>query len=205
MIAPPHSRAARLYHYVLSMGTPGRKWKEEFESAQHREDLGRIRELAGEGVGRAVRYLTGHLYADNAQEKWRAVRALGGLVADTALVDERRAKDLLQRFVWALNDESGAVPYGIPEAMGELLANRPEFQESFLPILCGLLTESELSQTGEIERGAIWAVGRVGPPVAGCSPEAVAAVRRAAQSHPNPSTRETAADSLKRITGEGEQ
>jgi len=176
-----------------------KQWKNELAAALHGEDVPRIRAIAGEGVGRVLRYLTGQLYSDDAEKKWRTIHVLGALAGDTRLMDEQRARDLLQRFVWALNDESGAVPFGIPEALAELLVVRPEFQDSFLPILCALLTEPEMSQTGEIERGALWAVGRVGPPVASYSGEAVTAVRRAARSHPDPSTRETAARSLERI------
>jgi len=188
------------------MVTASSEWKQELASAVRSEDVGKLREAARHGIGRLIRYLTGQLYTNSEEEKWRAVRMLGALAGDPELLDERRTRDLLQRFVWALNDESGAVPYGIPEALGEVLAARPEFQESFLPILCGLLTESEMCQTGDIERGAMWAVGRVGSPVAQCAPEAVEALRLASRSHPDPRAREFAARSVEQIeSGSREQ
>ena len=157
--------------------------------------------VARQRVGGVIRHLNSRLYSGDGQEKWRTIRALGALAANQELMDERRLTDLVRRFIWALNDESGAVPYGVPEAIGELLAVRPELQQAFLPILCSLLTEDDMSQTGPIERGALWAVGRIGPPVAEYSTEAVAAVRSAADSHLEGETREIATWSLVRIEG----
>ncbi|MFI5338936.1 MAG: DVU0298 family protein, partial [Candidatus Methylomirabilales bacterium] len=133
----------------------------------------------------------------------REGRALGVVVEETQLVSRERAIDLLRRFFWALNDESGAVPYGTPEAIGEILAVRPELQADFLPILCSLLTDEDMPQTGSIERGVLWALGRVGSPVARYSPEAVEAPRQAAKRHLHPETREIAARSLAPIVASG--
>ena len=102
---------------------------------------------------RVVRFLIGRLCVTAEDEKWRAVRALGVLAREPGLLTDARVHDLLQRFLWALNDESGAVPYGVPEAMGEILAARPEHRAAMLPILCGMLTEEETFQTGAVERG----------------------------------------------------
>jgi hypothetical protein len=179
-------------------------WKEEIRDAVDRADSRKIAAIARERVPRVIRYLMSRLYSGDEDEKRKVVGALGAVVADREVMDKRRTTDLLRRFVWALNDESGAVPYGVPEAIGEVLAVRPEFQEAFLPILCALLTEEDMSQTGSIERGALWAVGRVGPPVGAYSAGVVAAVRRAAESHPDAGTRAVAEHSLHAITKETE-
>jgi len=154
---------------------------------------------ARERLAGVLRSVTGRLYSASDPEKWQAVWGIGALFGDRHLVSEERAIDLLRRFFWALNDESGAVPYGVPEAIGEILAVRPELQQTFLSLLCAHLTEEDMVQTGPIERGLIWALGRVGPPVAPCGPGAVEAIRCAAGSHPDPETRATAAWALVRI------
>ncbi len=171
-------------------------WKAEIGSALDREDHEMLCHLARGQTAKVLRYLSGRLFSGTEEEKWRAVRALGVVVGDRDLVNWEKATELLRRFFWALNDESGAVPYGVPEAIGEVLAVRPELQRDFLPILCSLVTDAEMCQTGEIERGVFWALGRVGPPVARCSPEAVEALRAASSTHPDPETRQVAARSL---------
>ena len=178
-------------------------WKGEIDTILGREDHVALLLLAQKETPRVLRYLCGRLYSDSEEEKWRAVRALGGVVADGQIVSRQQATELLRRFLWALNDESGTVPYGIPEAIGEILAVRPDLQGDFLPMLCSLATTEGMIQTGAIERGALWALGRVGQPVARCSPEAVEAVRVASMTHPDPETREIALRSLRMMSGSG--
>jgi hypothetical protein len=175
--------------------------REQLAGAVAREDRAALLRLAREGFAPVLRYLVGRLYSDDEQAKWRSVRGLGAVTADREIVGEERVTDLLRWFFWALSDESGAVPYGVPEAIGEILAVRSELQASFLPLLCALLTEEDMAQTGPIERGVIWALGRVGPPVAEASAEAVAALRRAAAGHPDPETREMAREALRAVGG----
>ena len=147
--------------------------RDELTVAFERGDPAALVALASGRPGRVVRFLMGRLYSVDADEKWRAVRALGALARAPGILTEARALDLLQRFLWALNDESGAVPYGVPEAIGEILAARPEHRASILPILCGMLTEEETFQTGAVERGIDWALGRIGPDVVSHCPHVV--------------------------------
>lgn len=176
-------------------------WKKALSLAVEQEDDDAVRAAAREKISGVVRYLSGQLYTPDEEAKHRAVHALGVVAAEESILDRERAVDLLRRFAWALNDESGAVPYGIPEAIGEVISVRPEFQEAFLPILCSLLTEDDMSQTGPVERGAFWAVGRVGPPVARYSATVVDAVRAASESHSEPETAAIAGRALAAIMG----
>jgi methylated-DNA-[protein]-cysteine S-methyltransferase len=171
-------------------------WRERIEFALAQESPDALLDLARSQTGRVLRYLAGRLCSTDEEEKWQAVRAIGVVVGDPQLLSRQKAADLLRRFFWALNDESGAVPWGVPEAIGEILAVRPELQEAFLPMLCSLLTDQDMVQSGSIERGVVWALGRVGPPVAQRTPGAVEALRAAAATHPDPETRQVAALSL---------
>jgi len=164
-----------------------------------REDFEGLRALARQQTSMVLRYLSGRLYSADETEKWGAVRGLGAIMADLDIIDESRGADMLRRFFWAMNDESGAVPYGVPEAIGEILVRRPEFQKEFLPILCSMLTHEDLIQTGPIERGVMWALGRIGPPVAHISPDVIKALKHAAWSHPEEQTRATAARALAQV------
>lgn len=163
------------------------------------EDQAGLIALARARPGKVFRYLSSRLYTTDDEEKWRAVRALGAVVSDTSVTEDHKVQDLLRRYFWSLSDESGTVPYGLPEAVGEILACRPEFQEEFLPILCSMMTHEDMVQTGPIEQGVIWALGRVGAPVASCSPDTVKALQFVAWSHADQQSREMAGSALSRI------
>jgi len=168
----------------------------ELEALLLREDREGLRAAAATRLSRVLRFLMGRLYGDH---RPRAVRALGWLAADSALTSEEHLVELMRRFVWALNDESGAVPFGVPEAMGEIMAQRVEMRAVYLPILCSMLTCVEMVQSGAIERGVIWALGRVGAGVAEICPEAIAALEDMARAHDDPETRQAAAAALTAI------
>ncbi len=112
-------------------------------------------------VSRLQRRIVARLYSMEPEIKWTAVKALGVIASEDGL-SLKKVKLLVQRFVWAMSDESGAVPYGIPEALGEILAVRPGLRPEYLPLLISYLVQEELVQTGPILAGAIWALGRVG-------------------------------------------
>jgi len=171
----------------------GAQWKTNIDDAVRNQDWTGLVRLARREPAKTLRYLTSRLCSADATFKWKAVRALAAVAGDREGISENRIRELLRRFVWLLSDESGNVPFGVPEAFGEVLVAWPEFQAEFLPLLCSLAYDPERIQTGPIEWGVFWALGRVGQPAAACSPEAVEAVVRAAHQHPEPQTRSIAA------------
>ena len=54
--------------------------------------------------------------------RWRSVSALGVVVAHLADEDRESARVVMRRLMWSLNDESGGIGWGAPEAMGEITA-----------------------------------------------------------------------------------
>jgi len=162
-----------------------------------------LRRAVAAGAAKTIRFLSAQLYSNDERTKWKAVRALGVVVGERQAVSDNRARELLRRFFWWLSDESGAVPFGVAEAVGEVLAVRIELQPDYLPRLCSLTHHPELLQTGDIERGVFWALGRVGKPAAICSPEALETVTWAAGQHPDVETRKVAAWALNRFRDSG--
>jgi len=108
-----------------------------------------------------IRRITAGLCSSEPSQKWQAVSAIGVVAGEGGLSSDKVA-DRITRFLWALNDESGDVPYGIPEALGEILTVRPELRARCIPILVSFLVQEELVQTGPILAGAIWALGHAG-------------------------------------------
>lgn len=173
----------------------------ELHDALRREDRSALNAAARASPGQTLRYLVRRLCSVDEHEKWRAVRALGHLVSDRSLVSDDQVRELLRRFLWSLSDESGAVPWGIPEAMAEVLVARPEHQPAYLPILGSCLASDDMAQTGAIERGVLWALGRLGPATAEHAPHALEALRSAAAGHASEQTRRVAQNALLAVEG----
>ncbi len=94
--------------------------------------------------------------------KWQAVRIFGVVVANLAGEDLEAARVIIRRLMWSLNDESGGIGWGAPEAMGEILARHSELAKEYVSILLSYAREdgNYLENEG-LQRGLLWAIGRV--------------------------------------------
>ncbi len=94
--------------------------------------------------------------------KWRAVTAMGAVVADLAANEMESARVVMRRFIWNLNDESGGIGWGSPEAMGEIMARHQGLAAEYAKIIVsyiqphGNFIEHEL-----LQRGVLWGLGRL--------------------------------------------
>ena len=111
---------------------------------------------------RAVNPLFSFLYSGEENIRWRAVTAMGVVVGHLADNAMESARVVMRRFMWNLNDESGGIGWGSPEAMGEITAGHSGLAEEFACILIsyidphGNFLEHEL-----LQRGSLWGVGRL--------------------------------------------
>lgn len=65
----------------------------------------------------------------------RAAFALGGVMARLYAESHEEAKNIVRRFMWHMNEESGNIGWGIPEAFGETLAQCPPLADTFRGVL----------------------------------------------------------------------
>ncbi|MDJ0623487.1 MAG: HEAT repeat domain-containing protein [Desulfocapsaceae bacterium] len=101
--------------------------------------------------------------------KWHAVSAFGVVVTDLAEQDMEAARVVMRRFLWTLNDESGGIGWGVPEAMGEVMALSDRLFAEYENLLLSYTQEDgpEPFQDGNylelpaLQRGVLWGVGRV--------------------------------------------
>lgn len=98
--------------------------------------------------------------------KWRAVAAFGRNTAAIAARDLEKARVVIRRCMWNLNDESGGIGWGVPEAMGESLALHRALADEFHPILLSYVMRGDDDANNYLEfpplrRGAWWAVARL--------------------------------------------
>ena len=68
---------------------------------------------------KAIKPLFSCLCSCDQQVKWHAVSAMGRTVATLADQEMETARVVMRRFMWMLNDESGGIGWGVPEAMGD--------------------------------------------------------------------------------------
>ena len=104
------------------------------------------------------------LYSIDEKVKNTAVKAMGIVVSDMALKDMEAARNIMRRLMWTLNDESGGIGWGTPEAMGEIIAMSKEIAKEYLPILISYLPGNEnFLEHEKLQQGLIRSIGRVAP------------------------------------------
>ena len=108
--------------------------------------------------------LVGHLfsYFYNTDEliKFRSITAMGALGSRIEKKNMEKARIVLRRIMWNLNDESGGIGWGSPEAMGEILCKSPELALEFKSILFSYLhPDGNFIEHEALQRGVLWGVG----------------------------------------------
>jgi hypothetical protein len=108
--------------------------------------------------------LTGHLfshfYHNDETIKFRAVAAMGMLGARIARTRMESARVIMRRIMWNLNDESGGIGWGSPEAMGEILFHSSELAREFKSILFSYLDPiGNFLEHPMLQRGVLWGIG----------------------------------------------
>jgi hypothetical protein len=94
--------------------------------------------------------------------KWAAVAALGVTVAELAEKDMESGRIIMRRLMWNLNDESGGIGWGSPEAMGEIEARHRGLAEEFGSILLSYCREDgNYLEYEPLQRGLLWGIGRL--------------------------------------------
>jgi hypothetical protein len=110
---------------------------------------------------KAIKPLFSCLCSCHLQVKWHAVSAMGRTVATLAEQDMETARVVMRRFMWMLNDESGGIGWGVPEAMGEVLACHAGLAEEYTHVLVSFMRQDGFYLELEaMQRGLLWGVAR---------------------------------------------
>lgn len=132
----------------------------------------------------------------------RAVTAVGVVVEELARQDREAARIVMRRFMWMLNDESGGIGWGVPEAMAEVMARDEKLADEFADILVSYMDEQgNYLEYEALQRGLMWGLARI-------SENRADHVRRAADYLPafvhssDPAIRGPALEAAARIMGE---
>jgi hypothetical protein len=106
--------------------------------------------------------LLSFLQSGNEKLKWGAVKAMGVVVSQLADRDLEAARVIMRRLMWSLNDESGGIGWGSPEAMGEILATHGELAREYAHILLSYARQDgNYLEYEALQRGLLWGIGRL--------------------------------------------
>lgn len=118
-----------------------------------------IRQLPGR---QAVNPLFSFFHAREELVRWRAVTAMGIVVCRLADQDMESARVVMRRLMWNLNDESGGIGWGSPEAIGEITAGHCRLADEFSSILVSYIDPNGNYLEHELlQRGVLWGIGRL--------------------------------------------
>jgi hypothetical protein len=107
-----------------------------------------------------VGHLFSHFFHKDELIKFRSVTAMGALAARVGERSLEQARIILRRILWNLNDESGGIGWGSPEAMGEILCQSPKLALEFKSILFSYLEPGgNFIEHEMLQRGVLWGVG----------------------------------------------
>jgi hypothetical protein len=141
----------------------GRKLKKEILVLLNRDEFEESLEtICLMPARQAVNPLFSFLYHKNPLIRWRAVTAMGAVVAHLAHEDIESSRIVMRRLIWNLNDESGGIGWGSPEAMGEIMARHGGLAREYVSLLVSYINKAGNYLEHEIlQRGALWGLGRL--------------------------------------------
>jgi hypothetical protein len=128
-----------------------------------------IEALQGYAPKDTINVLFSAICREDPHIRWFAISCMGEAVARLAVQEMEEARIVMRRFLWSLNDESGGIGWGVPEAMAETMCRHAGMAEEYVHMLISYMREDgeEICQDGNyiehplLQRGLIWAVARM--------------------------------------------
>ena len=134
-----------------------------------------IAEIAKKNTRGVFRLLIGITYDKSDVLCWRAIDVTGIIAGEIAKTSPEVIRNLAQRLLWMLRDESGNNPSSAPEMLGEIVRNSPDAFADIAPVIASFHDEVMLRQ-GVLR--AIFRIGEVRPDLIGVSGDFVEAFLR---------------------------
>lgn len=117
------------------------------------EELKRIAEQNAKGI---FRLLIGAAFDKSDILCWRAIEATGIIAGELAKANPEVIRNLAQRLLWMMRDESGNNPSSAPEMLGEIVRNSPDAFADIAPVIASFHDEAMLRS------GVLRAIFRIG-------------------------------------------
>lgn len=143
-------------------GEGGRRLKAIVYELLSRDDFEQgMKKLREYPPRRVINPLFSYLFSIDEMIRWRAVESIGLVVKEMASSDLESARVVMRRLMWNLNDESGGIGWGSPEAMGEILSRHEGLADEFQHILLSYAHEDgNYLELEPLQHGLLWGIGR---------------------------------------------
>ncbi len=148
---------------MSSRQTTSRQLKEKIKKLLLQQGIeSGLAQIGGMPARKAINPLFSFLCSMDEVLKWRAVIAMGEVVDRLANTDMESARVIMRRYMWQLNDESGGIGWGCPEAMGEIMARNKNLAAEYGCILVSYIRpDGNYLEHEALQRGVLWGVGRL--------------------------------------------
>jgi hypothetical protein len=105
------------------------------------------------------------LYSQDLEIRWRGISSLGLGVSAIAKVNIEHSRVIMRRLIWNLNDESGGIGWGSPEAQAEIMSNHKQLANEFYKILISYIISRDgpdnYLEYEPLREGAYWGIARL--------------------------------------------
>jgi hypothetical protein len=146
------------------MSVSQRGLKKEIAALLKNADIDTVlQEIAHHSPGVLLNALFAGICNSDPKIMWNAVTAMGITVARLADQDMEAARVVMRRFMWSLNDESGGIGWGAPEAMAQCLVCHEALAHEYTNILVSFMREDGFYlELPIMHRGLLWGIGELG-------------------------------------------
>lgn len=125
----------------------------------------RLNELDQYPPQKLISPLFSTLCASNETIRWHGITCFGSIVSSLAELKMESARIVMRRLLWSLNDESGGIGWGAPEAMGEIMASHLGLAKEYSNILLSFILQkdgaSNFLELTPLRKGAYWGIARL--------------------------------------------
>jgi len=153
----------KVYPMDITQKKKGRTLKKELLALLHQEDFRKaIEDIRQLPPRQTVNPLISFFCSTEEIVRWRAIAAMGAVMADLADEHIESARVVMRRLMWSLNDESGGIGWGAPEAMGEIMARHDILAKEYHRMLVSYIREDgNFLEHEMLQQGLLWGLGRL--------------------------------------------
>ena len=145
----------------IKMSLHGKNFKRQVVSLLKSSDFEKaLEEMCELSLKRLINPLVSCLSREDL--KWNAIKAMGIVVSGIADENMEDARIVMRKLMWNLTEECGGIGWGIPEAMGEIMACNERLANEYTKILVSYINENgNFLEYEPLQQGALWGIRRL--------------------------------------------